>query len=73
MTKPSKAIQMELDNFMTGLIRRNPGEKEFHQAVLEVAESLVPFIQDHQEYHLGEKCCQSQGTYLSCTESQGLG
>jgi glutamate dehydrogenase (NADP+) len=50
MTKPSKVIQMELDSFMTGLIRRNPGEKEFHQAVLEVAESLVPFIQDHQKY-----------------------
>ena len=50
MTKPSKAIQMELDNFMTGLIRRNPGEPEFHQAVQEVAESLTPFIMEHPEY-----------------------
>lgn len=33
--------------FMAGLIKRNPGEEEFHQAVHEVAESLVPYIRDH--------------------------
>lgn len=33
--------------FMSGLIKRNPGERVFHQAVREVAESLVPFIRDH--------------------------
>jgi glutamate dehydrogenase (NADP+) len=35
---------------MHGLIRRNPGETEFHQAVREVAESLMPFILEHKEY-----------------------
>ena len=32
---------------MQGLIRRNPAEPEFHQAVQEVAESVIPFIQQH--------------------------
>lgn len=35
---------------MNGLIRRNPGEGEFHQAVREVAESLAPFFMEHPKY-----------------------
>ena len=38
------------DRFMAGLVKRNPGELEFHQAVQEVAESLIPFILDNPEY-----------------------
>lgn len=40
----------EVEKFMQGLIKRNPGETEFHQAVREVAETLMPFILDHQRY-----------------------
>ncbi|MCY4041621.1 MAG: NADP-specific glutamate dehydrogenase [Gammaproteobacteria bacterium] len=40
----------EVQRFMRGLVRRNEGELEFHQAVQEVAESIVPFILDHQAY-----------------------
>ncbi|MSP41990.1 MAG: NADP-specific glutamate dehydrogenase [Alphaproteobacteria bacterium] len=40
----------DLENFMQGLIRRNPGETEFHQAVQEVAGSIIPFIQDKPRY-----------------------
>ncbi len=40
----------ELDRFMRGLIKRNPGEPEFHQAVQEVAQSLMPYILEHPEY-----------------------
>lgn len=29
---------------------KNPGEKEFHQAVMEVAESIVPFIEENPKY-----------------------
>ena len=29
---------------------RNPGENEFHQAVQEVAESLIPFIEENPKY-----------------------
>jgi glutamate dehydrogenase (NADP+) len=39
-----------LECFMAGLIKRNPGELEFHQAVKEVAESVVPFMFNHKEY-----------------------
>lgn len=35
---------------MKGLIKRNPGEPEFHQAVREVAESVMPFVLDHTQY-----------------------
>jgi len=39
-----------VDGFMAGLIKRNPGEPEFHQAVREVAESVVPYVLEHREY-----------------------
>ena len=41
---------LDLDGFMRGLIRRNPGEPEFHQAVKEVMGSLIPFMRDHPRY-----------------------
>ena len=31
--------------FMEKVIAKNPGEKEFHQAVEEVVQSLMPFIE----------------------------
>ncbi len=40
----------DLEGFMTGLIKRNPGETEFHQAVREVAETLMPFLDEHRKY-----------------------
>jgi glutamate dehydrogenase (NADP+) len=40
----------ELKQFIRGLVRRNPGETEFHQAVREVADSLLPFIQANPKY-----------------------
>jgi len=45
-----RAVANPLNAFMQGLIKRNPGEPEFHQAVQEVAESLLPFVQEHPEY-----------------------
>ena len=44
------AAQFEIDHFMEGLRKRNPGETEFHQAVHEVVESLMPFVLDHATY-----------------------
>jgi len=41
---------LTLENFMEGLIKRNPGEIEFHQAVYEVAESVIPFILANPRY-----------------------
>ena len=37
--------------FMSGLIKRNPGETEFHQAVTEVASTIFPYIADKPIYH----------------------
>ena len=42
--------RVELEHFMAGLERRNPGEAEFHQAVYEVAEDIIPFLQDKPHY-----------------------
>ncbi len=33
-----------VENFMANVIAKNPGEKEFHQAVREVVESVAPYI-----------------------------
>lgn len=38
------------EEFMNTLISRNPGEVEFHQAVHEVTESLLDFIEDNPKY-----------------------
>jgi len=38
------------EQFMKNLIARNPGEPEFHQAVKEVVESLVPVMERHTKY-----------------------
>ena len=48
MMKPDQTL--DLDEFMQGLIKRNPGEIEFHQAVEEVAASVIPFINEHPQY-----------------------
>ena len=40
----------EIDRFMQGLIKHNPGEPEFHQAVQEVVETLVPVVLEHRPY-----------------------
>ncbi len=37
-----------LQRFLAGFVRRNPGEPEFHQAVREVAESVIPVIRKNQ-------------------------
>ncbi|HIF08581.1 MAG TPA: NADP-specific glutamate dehydrogenase [Sneathiellales bacterium] len=38
------------DKFMAGLKRRNPKETEFHQAVGEVAETLIPYLNSNPKY-----------------------
>ena len=39
-----KQVKNYVDKFMAELIAKNPGEKEFHQAVSEVVESVAPYI-----------------------------
>lgn len=40
----------ELKRFLKGLKKRNPHETEFHQAVEEVASSVLPWYMNHQQY-----------------------
>ncbi len=42
-----------LDCFMSGLVKRNPDEPEFHQAVHEVAETLFPYLDANPKYRAG--------------------
>ncbi len=45
------AVQAQrLEAFMADIAVRNPGEVEFHQAVREVAMSLMPYLEAHPEY-----------------------
>jgi len=39
-----------VQQFMAMIKAKNPGEDEFHQAVQEVAESLIPFIEENPRY-----------------------
>ncbi|NBV41213.1 NADP-specific glutamate dehydrogenase [bacterium] len=39
-----------VETFMAEVVRRSPGEFEFHQAVQEVAESVLPFIEANPKY-----------------------
>lgn len=40
----------EIDAFMFDVIQSNPGENIFHQAVYEVAESIIPFMMENPKY-----------------------
>ncbi len=50
MRHNAKSAEAEVRKFMRGLTRRNPGEPEFHQAVQEVVESLMPFVLQNKRY-----------------------
>ncbi|HBB93477.1 MAG: glutamate dehydrogenase [Bacteroidetes bacterium GWF2_49_14] len=39
-----------VEKFMAKIIAKNPSEVEFHQAVLEVSESLIPYIEENPKY-----------------------
>ena len=46
----SNEVELFVENFMANLIAKNPHEKEFHQAVREVVESLAPFLLNNPVY-----------------------
>ena len=46
----SASAVREIDSFMEGLMRRNAGEPEFHQAVFEFVETVMPYYLDHKSY-----------------------
>ncbi len=46
----SDILDVRVNEFMAKLIARNSGESEFHQAVQEVIESILPFIEENPKY-----------------------
>ncbi len=44
------AVKTEMDAFMDRIRKQNPGEPEFHQAVQEVCETLIPYTLEHPQY-----------------------
>jgi glutamate dehydrogenase (NADP+) len=45
------ADHVNLEQFINGVKKRNPGQQEFVQAVHEVAQDIFEYIQDKEEYH----------------------
>jgi len=41
---------MDLETFMSGFERRNPGQKEFYQAVYELADSVLPYMKTNPRF-----------------------
>ncbi len=44
-------MSQQINNFVTAVAERNPNEPEFLQAVHEVAEAVIPFIENNKKYH----------------------
>ncbi len=42
--------ELSVEHFMDGLQKRNPGEPEFHQAVYEFVQSVIPYVIEHPRY-----------------------
>ena len=43
----------KIEMFNQGIVERNPAEYEFHQAVREFTESVIPFLMNHEKYSDG--------------------
>jgi glutamate dehydrogenase (NADP+) len=43
-------MSAKVEQFMQKVIAKNPSENEFHQAVQEVVESLLPFVEENPRY-----------------------
>ena len=43
-------LESQIEQFMTHVSLKNPGETEFLQAVREVAEAVIPFINENPKY-----------------------
>ena len=50
MSVEPKSVSADVESFMAELKIKNPAEPEFHQAVHEVIESLMPFIKANPRY-----------------------
>jgi glutamate dehydrogenase (NADP+) len=59
----AKAMEKKIQDIYDSVIKRNPAEKEFHQAVNEVLESLGPVLKKHPEFtqhKIIERICEPE-------------
>jgi glutamate dehydrogenase/leucine dehydrogenase len=47
-------LDVKVNDFMAKVIAKNPGETEFHQAVKEVVESIMPVIDENPKFKYGK-------------------
>ncbi|MFA5200659.1 MAG: NADP-specific glutamate dehydrogenase [Candidatus Omnitrophota bacterium] len=60
-------MSKKIEEFMDLVAKKNPGEAEFHQAVREVVESVMPFIEKNPKYQKGkilEKMIEPERTII---------
>jgi glutamate dehydrogenase (NADP+) len=61
--EPDEAARHTLEKLYAQILRRNPGEKEFHQAAREVLESLAPVFARRPEFvdaKIIERICEPE-------------
>lgn len=61
------SVAKTVEKFMGNLIAKNPAEPEFHQAVKEVVDSLIPCLERHPEYvehRILERMCEPDRVYI---------
>ncbi len=61
------AHSKEVEAFVAKISDRNPNEPEFLQAVLEVAENIIPFISENPQYQQGnllEAICEPERVFM---------
>jgi len=70
-------MSRKIEEFMGLVVKKNPGETEFHQAVREVVESVMPFIEENPKYQKAkilERMIEPERTVIflvSCLDDQG--
>nr|NQU89033.1 glutamate dehydrogenase [Bacteroidota bacterium] len=50
----ANVFDQQVNDFMAKVIAKNPSEVEFHQAVHEVVESLIPFVEENPQYKVAK-------------------
>jgi glutamate dehydrogenase (NADP+) len=61
--EPTPLIDEKLQPLYSAVLRRNPGESEFHQAVLGVLQSVGPVVAKHPQYAMAkllERVCEPE-------------
>lgn len=63
----SPSVNKEIDRYMRRMARRNRGEREFLQAVREVAENIIPFALENPKYQRNkvfERMCEPERIFI---------